>query len=72
MRGTAANGTLGPDLSHLMQRRTLASATLPNDAATLIRWIADPQALKPGNRMPTVKLSDAERTRLVAWLESLT
>jgi cytochrome c oxidase subunit 2 len=54
-----------------MQRRTLASATLPNDAATLIHWIADPQALKPGNRMPTVKLSDAERTRLVAWLESL-
>ena len=72
VRGTAANGTLGPDLSHLMQRRTLASATLPNDAATLIHWIADPQALKPGNRMPTVKLSDAERTRLVAWLESLT
>jgi cytochrome c oxidase subunit 2 len=71
VRGTDANGTFGPDLSHLMQRRTLASGTLPNDAATLASWIADPQALKPGNRMPAVKLSPDDCAQIVAWLRTL-
>jgi cytochrome c oxidase subunit 2 len=71
VRGTEANGTLGPDLSHLMQRSTLASGALPNDAPTLSRWIADPQSLKPGNRMPTVPLSPAEHDRIVQYLETL-
>ena len=68
VRGTEANGTMGPNLSHLMQRRTLASGSLPNDAATLASWIADPQALKPGNEMPVVALSPDDRARIVAWL----
>jgi cytochrome c oxidase subunit 2 len=71
VRGTGADGTMGPDLSHLMQRRTLASASLPNDPATLARWIADPQSLKPGNRMPKVALSDSQRRAVLAYLESL-
>ena len=52
---------MGPDLSHLMQRRTLASGVLPNDDATLAHWIADPQGIKPGNLMPAVQLP--RRTR---------
>jgi cytochrome c oxidase subunit 2 len=71
VRGTEANGTFGPDLSHLMRRGTLASASLPNDPATLARWIADPQSLKPGNRMPKVKLNDSERGQVLDYLESL-
>jgi cytochrome c oxidase subunit 2 len=71
VRGTDANGTFGPDLSHLMQRQTLASASLPNDPATLAHWIADPQSLKPGNRMPLVALTGAERVQLAAYLQSL-
>jgi cytochrome c oxidase subunit 2 len=71
VRGTQADGSFGPDLSHLMQRRTLASASLPNDPATLARWIADPQSLKPGNKMPAVALNDRERRGLMAYLESL-
>lgn len=71
VRGTAAHGTMGPDLSHLMQRRTLASGALPNDPATLAHWIEDPQGLKPGNRMPAVKLSPQERSRILAWLGTL-
>jgi cytochrome c oxidase subunit 2 len=71
VRGTEAEGTLGPDLSHLMQRATLASAALPNDPATLAHWIADPQSLKPGNRMPAVPLAAAQRGQLVAYLETL-
>lgn len=71
VRGTGADGTMGPDLSHLMQRGTLASASLPNDPGMLARWIADPQSLKPGNRMPKVALSDSQRRDVIAYLESL-
>ena len=71
VRGTQADGTLGPDLSHLMQRKTLGSAILPNDAAMLAHWIADPQRLKPGNRMPAVPLSQGERSLIQAYLATL-
>jgi len=71
VRGTSATGTMGPDLSHLMQRRTIASGLLPNDANDLDRWIADPPALKPGTLMPSVKLTDDQRERIGAYLVSL-
>jgi len=71
VRGTQAHGTLGPDLSHLMQRRTIASGILPNDAATLRAWVSDPQVLKPGNLMPAVKLSDQERAGINTYLLAL-
>ncbi len=71
VRGTAADGSFGPDLSHLMQRHTLASASLPNDPVTLAHWIADPQSLKPGTRMPQVALTGGERGSLIAYLEGL-
>jgi cytochrome c oxidase subunit 2 len=71
VRGTDAKGTFGPDLSHLMQRRTLASGSLVNDHTTLTQWIENPQALKPGNLMPAVRLTPEERSRIVDWLEGL-
>jgi len=71
VRGTDAKGSLGPDLSHLTQRRTLASGALPNDRTSLARWIADPEKFKPGNLMPPVRLSGQERSRIVNWLRSL-
>jgi cytochrome c oxidase subunit 2 len=72
VRGTDANGTMGPDLSHLMQRKTLASGVLPNDPQTLRRWITDPQSLKPGNRMPALPLSPAQFDAIHAYLAGLT
>jgi cytochrome c oxidase subunit 2 len=71
VRGTDAKGTFGPDLSHLMQRRTLVSGSLVNDHTTLTQWIENPQALKPGNLMPAVRLTPEERGRIVDWLEGL-
>ena len=59
VRGTEAEGVLGPDLSHLMTRTTIASGVLPNDGPTLAHWIADPQSLKPGSLMPAPALSGA-------------
>ena len=57
MRGTDAGGILGPDLTHLMSRSTIAAGLLPNTPGYLSAWIADAQALKPGARMPTLALS---------------
>jgi cytochrome c oxidase subunit 2 len=71
VRGTPAAARVGPDLTHLASRRTLAAGTLPNTRGDLAGWIADPQAIKPGNRMPAVPLAPADLHALVAWLEGL-
>ena len=61
--GTRAGGILGPDLSHLMTRRTIAAATLPNTIANLSGWIADPQHVKPGAYMPRLDISGPDWRR---------
>ncbi len=71
IRGTDARGQVGPDLTHVASRTTLAAGTIPNDRAHLAEWLRDPQHVKPGNKMPQVRLSDADRAALVAYLESL-
>jgi cytochrome c oxidase subunit 2 len=71
LRGTSARGTIGPDLTHVATRSTLAALTIPNTARWLSRWISDPQQIKPGTKMPALKLSAAEVRSLVAYLRSL-
>jgi cytochrome c oxidase subunit 2 len=71
IRGTAAVGTAGPDLTHVGARATLGAGVLPNDAARMRAWIADPQLYKPGALMPRVPLSDTELDSLAAYLVSL-
>ena len=71
IRGTSATGTVGPDLTHLASRTTLAALTIPNDSRDLAAWIRDPQQLKPGNKMPGFSLTSGENAALVAYLQSL-
>jgi cytochrome c oxidase subunit 2 len=71
LRGTNAQGKIGPDLTHLATRTTLAALVLPNNRAALEEWLRDPQHVKPGNLMPAVDLSDADYRALVSYLESL-
>lgn len=71
IRGTTAGSRLGPELTHVGSRLALAADTLPNTAEHLDAWIADPQAAKPGNRMPATPLSTDDRRALVAYLRSL-
>jgi cytochrome c oxidase subunit II len=71
IRGTPAAGTVGPDLTHLGSRTTLAALTLDNTPASLADWIRDPQHSKPGNKMPGSALTKAQTDALVAYLESL-
>jgi cytochrome c oxidase subunit 2 len=71
IRGTAAVGNVGPDLTHVGSRATLAAATIPNTRADLEAWIRDPQHVKPGNFMPALPLGDADIRRLADYLEGL-
>jgi cytochrome c oxidase subunit II len=71
IRGTAAIGRVGPDLTHVGARATLAAGTIPNTPDELRRWIRDPQHAKPGNRMPALGLSDDQLDSVVAYLEGL-
>ncbi len=69
--GTAANGRFGPDLTHLMSRRTIASGAAENTTEKLRLWILKPDAIKPGSLMPAMQLNDADRDALVGYLETL-
>ncbi|MFL5941795.1 MAG: cytochrome c oxidase subunit II [Gaiellaceae bacterium] len=71
IRGTAATGYLGPDLTHLASRTTLAGLTIPNTRSYLSRWIVDSQHFKPGNQMPDLQLTGARLHAVVTYLESL-
>lgn len=70
LRGSSAAGMAGPDLTHFMDRSTLAAGALSNDEGHLADWIRDPQKIKPGTSMPTVPLSDADLAAVVAYLRT--
>jgi cytochrome c oxidase subunit 2 len=71
VRGTQAKGNVGPDLTHLGSRRTIGAAKLPNTRGNLAGWIADPQAIKPGVKMPRSYLAADDLLALVTYLEGL-
>ena len=71
IRGTTARGYVGPDLTHLASRTTLAGGTIPDSRSYLSRWIVDSQHFKPGNEMPDFRLTGSQLSSLVAYLESL-
>jgi cytochrome c oxidase subunit 2 len=71
IRGTSANADVGPDLTHVASRTTLAALTIPNNRGQLAAWVADPQHVKPGNLMPAVPLSGEQLADVVDYLESL-
>ncbi|MEX2528753.1 MAG: cytochrome c oxidase subunit II [Gemmatimonadota bacterium] len=52
VNGTSAEGRVGPDLSLLGTRTTLGAGLLENTPENLVRWIQDPQGIKPGAEMP--------------------
>ena len=69
--GSPASGHVGPDLTHLASRRTIAAATLPNSRGNLAGWILDPQQIKPGAMMPANSLDPDQLQSLLAYLEGL-
>jgi cytochrome c oxidase subunit 2 len=71
IRGTAAEATLGPDLTHLASRGTLATGTLANTTEHLTDWLAAPDRIKPGTLMPPAGMSGPDLNDLAAYLASL-
>ncbi len=70
--GTQAEGSKGPDLSHVGSRLTIGAALMANDAETLERFIAHSASLKPGSMMPPyLHIPDEELSAISAWLEGL-
>jgi cytochrome c oxidase subunit 2 len=69
--GTPANGRQAPDLTHVASRQRLAAGALPNEPSALAAWIADPQHIKPGAKMPAHALAPADMQALLAYLGSL-
>jgi len=71
INGTNGTGRFGPDLTHLMSRRTIASGAAENNPQNLRLWIQNPDSIKPGSLMPAMKLTDNELDALVRYLETL-
>jgi cytochrome c oxidase subunit II len=72
VRGHPATGSIGPDLTHLASRRSIGAGTLPLSRDNFIRFIAQGQTVKPGNKMPEFRIfTDVQRDALAAYLMSL-
>jgi cytochrome c oxidase subunit 2 len=72
IRGTPADGVLGPDLTHVGSRRSLGAGLLPNTLEDFELWIARTGELKPSVHMPTFgMLPDSEIEAIAAYLGSL-
>jgi cytochrome c oxidase subunit 2 len=71
VRGTDALGRVGPDLTHLASRSTIAAGLLPNTEGNLIAWINNAQTLKPGAKMPSLALDGRDLVAVVTYLRTL-
>lgn len=69
--GTAPSSGKGPSLAHLASRELFGGGIARNTPDNLMLWLTNPQAAKPGNRMPDTPLTADETRALLAYLESL-
>jgi cytochrome c oxidase subunit 2 len=71
IRGTPANGTVAPDLTHVASRATLLSGMLSNSKENIALWLKNPQKVKEGAHMPNFLLSPDEIEGLSSYLWGL-
>ena len=72
VRGTPADGVVGPDLTHVGSRLSLAAGTLANEPADFLRWIAHPGDVKPEVGMPAFGMLPPDELRALAvYLDGL-
>jgi cytochrome c oxidase subunit II len=69
--GHGAAGGVGPDLTHLASRDSLAAGIVPNDREHLAELIVDPWGVKTGNPMPPTNIPDDDLEVLLDYLEGL-
>lgn len=70
--GSAANGRIvaAAPLDGI-ERRSYIAGVLPNSFDNLVRWIRNPQRIKPRTAMPVLDVSDADARNIAAYLYSL-
>ena len=72
VRGTIARGVVGPDLTHVGSRETIAAGTLLARPEQFARWISNTERIKPDAHMPAFSgLPDDELAALSAYLTQL-
>jgi len=71
IRGTPAQGTVGPDLTDFGERSSIGAHTIENTPSNLAKWMVDAQSFKPGALMPPLELSDRDVSNIVSYLEGL-
>ena len=72
IRGTAAAGVIGPDLTHVGGRLRIGAGTLGNDADAFVTWISQTDRIKPGVHLPAVRaISGVDLSALGSYLDSL-
>jgi cytochrome c oxidase subunit 2 len=72
IQGTTARGKVGPELTHVASKKSIAGGLLsPVDEANLSKWLKNPPAVKPDTKMPNLNLSDQQITDLVQYLLTL-
>ena len=71
IQGTKAVGVVGPNLTHFASRSVFAGASFDNTPANVASWVQNPQAMKPGNHMPVLGLTNDQAAQVAAFLESL-
>lgn len=70
--GTGTRGNVGPNLSHLGSRITLGAGILENTTDNIARFIAEPDRIKPGVKMPAFGMLPPEDIQAIAaWLNGL-
>ena len=72
VRGTGADGSVGPDLTHVGGRDTIAAGLMPTTLENIAAFIRSPAHVKPGAEMPAFgMLADEEIETIAEWLGSL-
>ena len=72
IRGTPADGVVGPDLTHVGGRLSLGAGLLPNEPDDFVRWIGQTETVKPGVHMPAfAMLPPGDLRALAMYLDGL-
>jgi cytochrome c oxidase subunit 2 len=72
IKGTAAGGKVGPELTYVASKKSIAGGILsPVNEENLTKWLQNPPAIKPGTLMPNLNLSPEQIKDLVSYLLTL-
>jgi cytochrome c oxidase subunit 2 len=66
IRGTSAAGVIGPDLTHVGSRLSLAAGSISNEPDSYRRWISHSTNVKPGVLMPPFHMLPPDDLQAIA------